>query len=109
MDETGAHYTEWSKPERMHAFVVWLLEKTLESPLDSKKNQPAHPKGNQSWIFMGNTDAEAETPILWSPDAKSWLIWEDPDSGNNWRQEEKGMTEDEMAGWCHWLNGHEFE
>ena len=71
--------------------------------------QPVHPKGNQSWIFIGKTDAEAETPILWSPDPKNWLIWKDPDAGKDWRQEEKGMTEDEMVGWHHWLNGHEFK
>ena len=75
-----------------------VLEKTLESPLDCKENQLVHPKGNQSWIFIGRTDAEAETPILWPPDAKSWLIWKDPDAGNDWRQEEKGITEDEKVG-----------
>ena len=80
-----------------------VLEKTLESPLDSKEIQPVHPKGNQSWIFIGRTDVEAETPILWPPDVKSWLIWKDPDTGKDWGQEEKGMTEDEMAGWHHWL------
>ena len=85
-----------------------VLEKTLESPLDRKEIQPVHPKGNQSWIFLGRTDAEAETPILWLPDAKSWLIWKDPDAGKDWRQE-KGMTEDEMVGWHHWLDGHQFE
>ena len=84
-------------------------EKTLESPLDSKEVQPVHPKGNQSWTFIGRTDAEAEILILWSPDAKNWLIWKDPDSGKDWRWEEKGTTEDEMVGWHHWLNGHEFE
>ena len=73
-----------------------VLEKTLKSPLDCKEIQPVHPKGNQYWIFIGRTDAEAETPILWPPDAKSWLIWKDPDAGKNWGQEEKGMTEDEM-------------
>ena len=72
-------------------------------------NQPVHPKGNQSLIFTGRTDAEAETPILWPPDAKSWLIWKDPNAGKDWRQEEKGMTEDEVVGWHHWLKGHEFE
>ena len=90
-------------------FWTVVLEKTLESPLDSKEIQPAHPKGNQSWIFIGRTDAEAETPILWPPDAKNWLIEKDPDAGKDWRQEEKGMTEDEMVGWHHRLNGHEFE
>ena len=88
-------------------FWTVVLEKTLESPLDCKEIQPVHPKGNQSWIFIGRTDAEA--PILWPPDAKNWLIGKDPDSGKDLRQEEKGMTEDEMAGWLHWLNGHEFK
>ena len=85
-----------------------VLEKTLESPLDSKEIQPVHPKGDQSWVFIGRTDAEAGTPILWPPHAKSWLIGKDPDVGKDWRQEEKGSTEDEMVGWHHWLNGHEF-
>ena len=85
------------------------LEKTLESPLDWKKIQPVPPKGNQSWIFIGRTDAEAETPIHWSPDAKNGLIWKDPDAGKDWGQEEKGTTEDEMVGWHHWRDGHEFE
>ena len=75
-----------------------VLEKTLESPLDSKEIQPVHSKGNQSWIFIGRTDAEAETSLLWPPDTKSWLIWKDPDAGKDWRQEEKGMTEDEVVG-----------
>ena len=86
---------------------VVLEEKPLESPLDSKQIQPVHPKGNQS-KFIGRTDAEAETPILWPPDAKNWLIWKDPDPGKDWGQEEKGTTEDEMVGWHHWLNGHGF-
>ena len=84
-----------------------VLEKTLESPLDCKEIQPVHPKGDQSWIFIGRTDAE--TPILWPPDAKTWLIWKDPNVGKDRRQEEKGTTEDEMAGWHHQLDGHEFE
>ena len=86
-----------------------VLEKTLESPLDSKEIQPVHPKGSQSWIFIGRTDVEYETPIFWPPDAKSWLIWKDPDAGKDWRGEEKGSTEDEMSGWHHRLDGHEFE
>ena len=86
-----------------------VLEKMLEGPLDCKEIQPVHPKGNQSWIFIGRTDAEAETPILWPLDAKNWLIGKDPDAGNDWRQEEKGTTEDEMAVWHHQLDGHEFE
>jgi len=86
-----------------------LLEKTLESPLDCKEIQPVHPKGDQSWVFIGRTDAKTETPILWPPDAKNWLIGEDPDAWKDWRQEEKGMTEIEMVGWHHWLNGQESE
>ena len=82
-----------------------VFEKTLESPLDCKEIQPVHPKGNQSWIFIGRADAKAETPIFWPPDAKSWRIWDDPDAGKDRRQEKKGMTEDEMVGWQHWLNG----
>ena len=81
--------------------------KILESPLDSKEIQPVHPKGNQSWIITGRTDAEAETPIPWPPDAKNWLIRKDPDTGNDWRREEKGTTEDAMVGWNHQLKGHE--
>ena len=77
--------------------------------LDCKEIQPVHPKGNQSWIFIGRTDAETETAILWLPDPKNWLIGKDPDAGKNWRQEDKGTAEDEMVGWHHWLNGHEFE
>ena len=77
--------------------------------LDSKEIQPAHPKGNQSWIFIVRADAEAVTPVLWPPDVKNWLIWKDSDAGKDWRQEEKGMTEDEMVGWHHQLNGREFE
>ena len=90
-------------------FWTVVLEKTLESPLDCKEIQPVHPKGDQSWVFFGRTDAEAETPILWPPDAKSWLIWKDSDAGRDWGQEEKGMTEDEMAGWHHRLDGRESE
>ena len=83
-----------------------VLEKTLESPLDCKEIQPVHPKGNQAWIVIGRTDVEAETPILWPPDVKSWFIWKCPDAGKDWRQED-GTTKDEMVGWHHWLNGHE--
>ena len=90
-------------------FWTVVLEMTLESPLDCKEIQPVHPKGNQSWIFIGRTEAEAKTPILWPPDANSWLIWKDPDAGRDWGQEKKGTTEDEMAGWHHQLDGHEFE
>ena len=94
---------------RNWCFWTVELEKTLESPLDCKELQPVHSKRNQSWIFIGRTDAEAETPILWLPDAKNWFIWKDPDPGKDWRQEEKGTTEDEMVGWYHQLDGHEFE
>ena len=86
-----------------------LLEKTPESPLDCKEIQLVHSEGDQSWVFFGRTDAEAETPILWLPDAKSWLTGKDPDAGRDWGQEEKGAPEDEMAGWHHRLDGHEFE
>ena len=97
----------WRKlsPEKLNCGV----EKTLESPLACKKLQPVHPKGNQSWVFIGMTDAEAETPILWPPHAKSWLIGKDPDAGKDWGQEEKWTAEDEMAGWHRQLNGHGFE
>ena len=90
-------------------FWTVVLKKTLESPLDCKEIQPVHPKGNQSWIFIGRTDAEAEAPTLWPPDEKSWLIGNDPDARKDKRQEEKGTTEDEMVGWHHWFNGHESE
>ena len=90
-------------------FWTVVLEKPLESPLDSKEIQLVHSKGDQSWVFFGRNDVEAEIPIFWLPDAKSWLIWKDPDPGRDWEQEEKGMTEDEMAGWHHWLDGRESE
>ena len=90
-------------------FWTVVLKKTPESPLNCKEIQQVHPKGNQSWLFIGMTNAEAETPILWPPDVKKWLLRKDPDVGKDWRQEEKGMTEDEMVGWYHRLNGHEFE
>ena len=93
---------------RIDAFELWCWRR-LESPLDCKEIPPVHPKGNESRIFIGKTDAEAETSTLWPPDAKSWLIWKDADTGKDWRQEEKGMTEDEIVGWHHRLNGHEFE
>ena len=89
-------------------FWTVVLEKTLESPLDCKEIQRVNPKGNQTWIFIGRTDAEAETPILWPPDGKNWLIWKDPDAGKDWSWEEKGTTEDEMVGRHHWLDGREF-
>ena len=90
-------------------FWTVVLEKTLESPLDCKDIKPVNPKGNQSWMFIGRTDAEAEVLILWPPDAKDWLIGKDPDAGKGWRQEEKGMTADEMVGWHHRFNEHELE
>ena len=90
-------------------FLTVMLEKTLESPLDCKEIKPVNPQGNQSWIFIGRTEAEAETPILRPPDGKSWLIGKDPDAGKDWRQEEKGTTEDEMVGWHHQSDGYEFE
>ena len=102
------YYKESGAPKNWCFWTV-VLEKTLESPLDCKEIQPGHPKGNQTWIFIGRTDVEAETPILWSLDVKNWLIWKNPDVGNDWRWEEKGMTEDEMFGWHHQLNGHEFQ
>ena len=89
-------------------FWTVVLEKTFESPLVSKEIKPVHPKRNQSWIFIGRTDVKGETPILWLPYAKSWLIWKDPDAGKDWGQEEKGTTEDETVGWHHRLNGHGF-
>ena len=93
--------------QRIDAFGLWCWRR-LDSPLDCKEIQPVHPKGDQSWVFIGRTDFEAETLVLWPPDAKSWLIWKDPDAGKDWRREEKGMTKDEMVGWHYQLNGHGF-
>ena len=93
---------------RIDTFELWCW-RTLESPLDCKEIQPVHPKGNQSWIFTGRTDMEAEITILWPPEAKNWLTGKDSVAGKDWRQEEKGTTEDEMVGWHYWLNGHEFQ
>ena len=95
----------------LRSWYFWtvVLEKTLESSLDCKEVKPVNLKGNQPWIFIGRTDAEAETPILWPPDVKNWLVWKDPDAGKDWRQEEKGTTEDEMVGWHHRFSEHEFE
>ena len=101
-------YKEGWAPKNCCFWTV-VLEKTLESPLDCKEIQWVHPKGNQPWVFIGKTDVEAETPILSPSDVKYRLIGKDPDAGKDWRQEEKGMTEDEMVGWHHWFNGHEFE
>ena len=101
------HKESWTLKNR--CFWTGVLEKTLESPLDWKEIKPVNPKGNQFWIFIGKTDVETETPILWPPDVKNGLTGKDPDAGKDWRQEEKGMTEDEIVGWHHWLNGHELE
>ena len=101
-------YKESWVPENC-CFRTVVLKKTLEIPLDSKAIKPVNLQGNQSWLFIRRTDAEAETPILWSPDVKNWLLGKDPDPGKDWRQEEKGATEDEMVGWHHWIDGHEFE
>ena len=96
------YYKESLLPKNWCFWTV-VLEKTVKSPLDYKEIQPVNPEGNQCWIFIGNTDAEAETPICWSPDVKNWLIGKDPDAGKEWRQEDKGMTEDEMVEWHHQL------
>ena len=101
------HKESWAP--KNWCFWTVVLEKTLESPLDWKEIKPVYPKGNQSWIFIGRTDAEAEAPILWPPDVKNWLIGKDPDAGKDWRQEEKGTTEAEMVGWHHRFSGHESE
>ena len=101
------HKESWTP--KNWCFWTVVLEKTLESPLDCKEIQPVHPKRDQSWVFIGRTDAEAETPILWPLHAKSWLIGKYPDAGKDWRQKQKGTTEDEMLGWHHWPDGHEFE
>ena len=100
------HTHEWA-PKNWYFWTV-VLEKTLESSLNCKEIQPVHPEGDQSWVFIGRTDVEVETPIFWPPDAKSRLIGKDPDAGKDWGQEEKVVTEDEMVGWHHWLNGHGF-
>ena len=101
-------YLSWHRLSAKELMLLnCVLEKTLESPLDCKEIQPLHPKGDQPCVFFGRTDVEAESPILGPPDAKSWLIWKDPDAGKDWRWEEKGMTEDEMVGWHHWLDGRE--
>ena len=103
------HPLECLLPTKVHLVKAVVLEKTLESPLDCKEIQPVHSKGDQPWVFFGRNDAKAETPILWPPHAKSWLIGKDSDAGRDWGQEEKGTTEDEMAGWHHRLDGCEFE
>ena len=101
------HKEDWTW--KNWCFWTVVLEKILESPLDFEEIKPVSPKGNEAWIFIGRTDAEAESPILWAHDAKNWLVRIDPDAGKDWGQDEKGTTKDEMVGWCHWLNGHEFE
>ena len=101
-------YEESWAPKKQCFWTV-VLEDALESPLDGKEIQPVHPEGNQSWIFIGRTEAEAATPILWPPDGENWLIWKDSDAGKDWRQEEKGTTEDEIVGWHHRHDGHEFK
>ena len=112
---SGTHVWTWELDHKESwvpknwCFWTVVLEKTLESLLDCKEIQPVHPKGYQPWMFIGRTDAEAETPILWPPDVKSWLIDKDPDAGKDWGWEEKGTTEDEMVGWHHRLDGHKFE
>ena len=98
-----------SKASILCCFWTMVLGKALESPLDCKEIQPVHPKGNQSWLFIGKTDSGFEIAILWPPDAKNWLIWKDPEAGIDWRWEAKVKTKDEMVGWHHWLSGHEFE
>ena len=94
---------------RIDAFELWYWRRPLRVPWDCKEIQPVHPKGNQSWVFIGRTDVEAEAPILWPPNSKNWLTGEDPDAGKDWRQEEKGMTKVEMVGWHPRLDGHEFD
>ena len=101
------HKEDWAP--KNWCFWTVVLEKTLKSSLDWREIKPVDPKRNQRWIFIGRTDAEAETPILWPPDVKNWLIWKDPDGGKDWRWEEKGTTEDQMVEWHYWLYGHEFE
>ena len=94
---------------RIDAFELWCWRRLLRVPWTTRRSNPVHPKGDQSWVFIGGTDVEAETPILWPPDVKNWLITKDPDAGRDWGQEEKGMTEDEIVKWYHQFNGHEFE
>ena len=112
---SSSHVRMWeldyieSRELKNWCFLTVVLEMILESTLDCKEIQPVHPKGNQSCIFIGRTEAEAETLIVWPPDMKKWLIWKDPDAGKDWRWEEKQITEDEMVAWHHWRNGHEFE
>ena len=111
---SSSHVRIWEVDDKESWAENWCfwtveLEKTLESPLACREIQPVYPKGNQLWTFIGRTDTEAEVPVLWPPVAKNWLVWKDPDAGQDWRREEKGVTEDETAGWHHWLSGHELE
>ena len=106
---SGVSRVSFSWALKNWCFWTVMLKKTFKSPLDCEEIQIVHPKGNQYWIFIRRTDAEVETPILWPPDAKNWLIWKDPDSGKDWSGEEKRSTEDEIVGWHYWLNGHEFK
>ena len=114
-DFSSSHLQMWeldykeSWAQKNWCFWTVVLEKTLENPLDCKEIQSVHHKGNQSWLFIGRTDTEAQTPKLWRSDVKNWLIGKDPDDGKYWGQEETGTTEEEMVGWHHWLNGHKFE
>ena len=111
----SSHVRLWERDNKkgwvLKNWSLWtmVLQKTLESPLDKKKIKTVHPKGNQPWIFTGRTDAKAKAPTLWPPDAKNWLLGKHPDAGKDWRQEEKGITEDKMVGWHHWLDGHDSE
>ena len=105
----GSWTVKKAECRRIDAFELWCCRRLLRVPWTAKEVQPVHPKGDQSWVFIGRTDVEAETSVLWPPHVKSWLIGEDPDAGRDWGQEEKGTTEDEMAGWHHWLDGHESE
>ena len=109
VDGPRDYYTKWNRGGQIPHDVTYMWGLEHESPLHCKESQTVHPEENQSWIFIGRIDAEAETPVLWPPGAKSWLIWKDPDAGKDWRWEEKGTTEDEMVAWHHWLDGHEFE
>ena len=104
-----SHTIKKAERWRIGAFELWCWRRVLRVPWTARRSNLVHPKGDQSWVFTGRIDVEAETPILWPPDVKSWLIWKDPDAVKDWGQEEKGMTEDEMVGWHLWLDGHEFE
>ena len=104
----GSWTVKKAEHQRIDGFELWSWRRLLRVPWTARRSKGIHPKGNQSWIFIGRADVEAETPIFWPPDAKNWFIWKDPDAGKDWEREEKGMTEDEMVGWHHQLKGHEF-